>query len=105
MLRSFHYAAYRTLFAELGPHSENPSFQEPWMLFWYAWVSGAYLRSYLEAVGPATILPQDDGQLRVLLETFLLEKALSELRYELNNRPQWTHVAVIGILRALESGA
>ena len=43
-----------------------------------------------------------DEELRVLLETFLLEKALSKLRYEMNNRPEWAHIAVNGILRALE---
>jgi maltose alpha-D-glucosyltransferase/alpha-amylase len=106
MLRSFHYAAYRTVFGEgRDPETHNPSLIEPWVLFWYAWVSGAFLRSYLETIGPATILPTDDTQLATLLDTLLLEKSLSEIRYEVDNRPDWARLAILGLLRVLEDGA
>jgi maltose alpha-D-glucosyltransferase/alpha-amylase len=105
MLRSFHYAAYRTLFGEgREPATENPSMIEPWVLFWYAWVSGTFLRSYLETIGPATVLPTDDRQLAVLLDAVLIEKSLSEIRYELDNRPEWALLAIQGLLHALEHG-
>ena len=34
----------------------------------------------------------------MLLDTFLLEKALYEVRYELNNRPDWVPIPLRGIL-------
>jgi predicted trehalose synthase len=37
-----------------------------------------------------------------LLKVFELEKAVYELRYELNNRPDWVRIPVIGIARMLE---
>ena len=37
-----------------------------------------------------------------LLQVFELEKAVYELRYELNNRPDWVRIPVAGIVRMLE---
>jgi predicted trehalose synthase len=38
-----------------------------------------------------------------LLRVFELEKVVYELRYELNNRPDWVAIPVAGIVRLLES--
>jgi trehalose synthase-fused probable maltokinase len=37
-----------------------------------------------------------------LLKVFELEKAVYELRYELNNRPDWVRIPVLGLARMLE---
>ena len=37
-----------------------------------------------------------------LLSVFELEKAVYELRYELDNRPDWVKIPVAGIARLLE---
>ena len=59
---------------------------------WYEWVSAAFLRAYLER--PATLsCPADPDELALLLDASLLEKALYELAYELNNRPTWVPIA------------
>jgi maltose alpha-D-glucosyltransferase / alpha-amylase len=39
----------------------------------------------------------------MLLDVFLLEKALYELNYELNNRPDWVRIPLHGIVRLLTS--
>jgi predicted trehalose synthase len=39
-----------------------------------------------------------------LLSIFELEKAVYELRYELNNRPDWVRIPVAGIASLLEEG-
>jgi predicted trehalose synthase len=39
-----------------------------------------------------------------MLQVYLLEKAIYELAYELNNRPDWVHVPIDGILTLLEEG-
>jgi maltose alpha-D-glucosyltransferase / alpha-amylase len=107
MIRSFHYAAYTALMREMKDRlaTDNPSYVEPWVLFWYAWTSGAFLGSYLEAAAPGGFLPPTDHQIRVLLDALLLDKALYELRYEMNNRPEWLVIPIQGILQLLEFGA
>jgi maltose alpha-D-glucosyltransferase/alpha-amylase len=106
MLRSFHYAAYTALAGQsAGPVPQNPAFLEPWVLYWYWWVSGAFFQAYREAVEGADLLPPDGPQLETLLDALMLEKALYELRYELNNRPDWVRVPIQGLLHQLESTA
>ena len=46
--------------------------------------------------------PPDASQLRTLLRAYLLEKALYELRYELNNRPDWVKIPLEGILQLVQ---
>ncbi len=104
MLRSYHYAAYTSMYRQDGavPRPENPSFIEPWTLLWYRWVSAEFIRSYLETAGPAGFLPSDRTHVQVLLDGLVLEKAVYELAYEANNRPDWVRVPIKGILQILE---
>ncbi|HEX9237120.1 MAG TPA: maltose alpha-D-glucosyltransferase, partial [Actinomycetota bacterium] len=106
MLRSFHYAAYAALARETAePGFENPAFLEPWALFWYQNVASTFVRAYLESVPPGGILPPEGPQMNVLLDVFMLEKALYELRYELNSRPDWVRIPIHGILQLVETPA
>ncbi len=104
MLRSFHYAAFIALGREPVGVGERPTALEPWVQFWYRWVSATFLRSYLDAAGSAPFLPQDGAQLELLLDTLMLAKAVYELRYEANNRPEWIHIPIRGTLDLLRSG-
>jgi maltokinase len=61
-----------------------------------------FLNRYLERVD-ATLLPSGEAQIANLLSIFELEKAIYELQYELNNRPDWVTIPVAGIRRLLES--
>jgi maltose alpha-D-glucosyltransferase/alpha-amylase len=100
MLRSFNYAATAKLrTGELRP--EDVPFLSRWARYWNLWVSVAFLKSYLEAAGPAGFLPESREELRILLDAHLLEKAVYELGYELNNRPDWVGVPITGILEML----
>jgi maltose alpha-D-glucosyltransferase/alpha-amylase len=47
-------------------------------------------------------IPNDPGDLEILLETFVVEKAIYELNYEMNNRPDWLPIPINGILRQIE---
>ncbi len=113
MLRSFHYAAYTALGDEelrglaRARDMEN---LDRWARFWTAWASAAFLRGYLdearseEAPG-RSFLPAREEQLRILLDAHLLEKAVYELGYELNNRPDWVDVPLLGIRQLMDDGA
>jgi maltose alpha-D-glucosyltransferase/alpha-amylase len=68
-------------------------------------MSAEFLRAYRNAAQGAEFLPSNDDGFRKLLAVLLLDKALYELSYELNNRPAWVRIPLIGILSLpLETG-
>jgi maltose alpha-D-glucosyltransferase/alpha-amylase len=69
-----------------------------WARFWVDCVSATFLKSYLSTAGSASFVPQAQDDLEIQLTTMLLEKALYELRYELNMRPDWVRIPLRGIL-------
>src|SRR5262249_10598810 len=92
MLRSFAYAASASQLlrgVEAPPGWEERARQE-------------FLDGYLERVDQQ-LLPATTEAFRRLLAIFELEKAVYELRYELNNRPSWVVIPVAGIHRLLEA--
>jgi maltose alpha-D-glucosyltransferase/alpha-amylase len=100
MIRSFHYAAQHGLHSleERGAvRTEERAALEPWVRHWYLWVSASFLRGYLDVSDGAAFLPKADAELEGLLTVYLLEKAVYELGYELNNRPGWVHLPLAGI--------
>jgi len=110
MLRSFHYAAHTALRAqtERGTISQHPAaapFLDARLKRWRCWVCAAFLRGYLTAAGDAPFLPRTREEMQVLLDAHLLEKAVYELGYELNNRPDWVRIPVEGILEMLAGEA
>ena len=97
MVRSFSYASQAALRAQqAGP--DKPAGLEAWARFWADSVSAAFLGSYLATAGKASWVPQAQDDLQLQLTTMLLEKALYELRYELNLRPDWVGIPLRGIL-------
>jgi maltose alpha-D-glucosyltransferase/alpha-amylase len=107
MLRSFHYATYNALFFDKsiggGLQPEEQQALEPWARFWYMWVAAVFLKSYLQAASDGSFLPQEPDELEALLDVYLLEKAFYELKYELNNRPDWVRIPLRGILELLDT--
>jgi maltose alpha-D-glucosyltransferase/alpha-amylase len=99
MLRSFSYAALTALGAATQHRPEDYERLEPWAAFWETWVSAVFLRAYFAAVGPTGLLPSIREDVDLLLQTFTLDKAVYELAYELNNRPDWVHIPLAGLLR------
>jgi len=107
MLRSFHYAAYSGLFdfrerrgLVLEEELESIDF---WARFWHFWVSVIFLKAYMEVAINGNFLPESHEELRTLIDMYLLEKAIYEMGYELNNRPEWIKIPLRGILQLLES--
>jgi trehalose synthase-fused probable maltokinase len=105
MLRSFHYAAYTTLYNRESktdsPLREDHKLRR-WTEYWQAWISVRFLKEYLSAAAEARFLPAAEDEFTVLLEAYLLEKAVYELGYELNNRPDWVRLPIQGILQLME---
>ena len=102
MVRSFGYASAIGLGAATQRRPEDLERFQPWASFWERWVSAAFVRAYTNAVDEARLLPADGNASRALLRAFIVDKALYELGYELNNRPEWVHVPLAGLLQLLD---
>jgi trehalose synthase-fused probable maltokinase len=94
MLRSFAYAASAAEMQRGTPAPEG----------WEQRAREAFLAGYFRTVD-AALLPPGQAASEQLLAIFELEKAVYELRYELNNRPDWVRIPVAGILRLLDGPA
>jgi maltose alpha-D-glucosyltransferase/alpha-amylase len=104
MLRSFQYAAYAGLYGQIPgvtARQENLDRLNAAAELWTAWVGAAYIKGYLSTAGAAPFIPESQESLRILLDAFLLEKAVYEVAYELNNRPDWVRIPLAGIAKLL----
>jgi maltose alpha-D-glucosyltransferase / alpha-amylase len=103
MMRSFSYVAFTGL-KECEENAEKSI--EPvemanlgkWALAWQNCASAEFLRAYEETIRKDSDLLPPSSDAQTLLDAFLLEKALYELQYEINNRPAWVHIPLAGIL-------
>ncbi|OHB37469.1 MAG: maltose alpha-D-glucosyltransferase [Planctomycetes bacterium GWA2_39_15] len=102
MIRSFHYAAYASLLKHASVRPEDIPRLETWIGLWYRYVGRTFLKSYLNTAGNASFIPKDREVLNLMLKAYLLEKAIYEIGYELNNRPDWIIIPLRGIKHLLE---
>ena len=109
MVRSFHYAAFAHLLGAACDSAtsvvnaamdrmENPA---AWAENWYAWAASRFLASYFDVAQSGSFLPPSREEISAVLQMHLLEKAVYELGYELNNRPSWAGIPLAGISQLL----
>jgi maltose alpha-D-glucosyltransferase/alpha-amylase len=106
MLRSFHYAAYAPLLEEIRSQEvlqERLNALDVWAQYWQTWVSVTFLKSYLRTSRSASFVPQSREELAVLLDAFVITKAVYELGYELNNRPSWLRIPLQSVSKLLDA--
>jgi maltose alpha-D-glucosyltransferase/alpha-amylase len=101
MVRSFAYAAHVALrtFTRDQPHDEERL--REWARAWHVWVAASFLREYRRTVQGTPIIPADAASCSQLLLGFTLDKAVYEVLYELNSRPEWVRVPLSGIVELL----
>ena len=92
MLRSFAYAASAVEIQRGTPAPEDFELR----------AREAFLAGYFVHID-ATLLPAGEAAIASLLSIYELEKAIYELQYELDNRPDWVSIPVAGITRLLEA--
>jgi maltose alpha-D-glucosyltransferase/alpha-amylase len=97
MVRSFHYAAQVGFLQYSFMYQSDIPFLEPWIKVWYQYIISLFLRSYKNTVKDAPFLPGKEEEFNILFDAFLLQKAVYELGYELNNRPDWIMIPIKGI--------
>ena len=103
MLRSFSYVAFAGLKeyeGNAGKSTPSPATSSltKWAQAWQGYASAEFLRAYQETIAKKAELLPSPREAQTLLDAFVLEKALYELQYELNNRPTWVHIPLAGIL-------
>jgi maltose alpha-D-glucosyltransferase/alpha-amylase len=102
MLRSFAYAA-ETALRSARVRAEDRTRLAPWAEAFRAWVCVSFVRTYLAGIAAEAYCPESPAQARSLLEFHELEKAVYEVDYELNNRPEWLAVPLTGLLRLAQT--
>jgi maltose alpha-D-glucosyltransferase/alpha-amylase len=103
MIRSFHYAVYTVFDKYTRIRPEDMEFLEPWIEIWYKSISWLFLNNYLQEVKDIKIGAADKEGLKTLMQLYMLEKAVYELGYEINNRPNWVVIPIRGINYLLKS--
>ncbi len=104
MVRSFHYAVHAAIL-QVPEQEADAKDLAPWAMTWYRIVANRYLDKYLESMLGTELLPADRAATMRLLRAFILEKAVYELGYELNNRPEWVAIPLQGIRHIVKTYA
>ena len=102
MIRSFHYSAYSPLMQQNYAEEYREEHLEHWAEAWYYYMSRFYLDGYKSTLQDTDLIPDNERDYSVLLDTFLLEIAVGELNSELNHRPLFALVALRGIQAVLD---
>jgi maltose alpha-D-glucosyltransferase / alpha-amylase len=103
MVRSFSYAAWAGLFLFVHNRPEDLERFIPWAKICQTWVSVSFLKGYLETAAGHDFIPSSKPDFFHALLPFIMDKAMYEVKYELNNRPDWLKVPVSGILQYLRA--
>jgi maltose alpha-D-glucosyltransferase/alpha-amylase len=98
MLRSFNYAALTVEGYIAAEHPARAEQAAALLREWEATTAEAFMTGYREAVAGLRSIPADAAEMDALITLFTIEKALYELRYEMENRPDWVRVPLIGLL-------
>jgi maltose alpha-D-glucosyltransferase/alpha-amylase len=102
MMRSFQYGAYSALWQPAMRKQDVP-FLERWADLWYRQMSSIFLQSYLSTTTGAIFIPKNSEDLQIMLEAYLLDKAVYEIGYELNHRPSWVVIPIRGVKHILRA--
>lgn len=95
MMRSFRYATYAAMFSRFG---EDDSSMIPVADLWYHFVSRYFLGAYLETMDGSKLLPSEE-KVNELLQVYSFQKAIYELGYEINNRPDWALIPLQSLVK------
>jgi maltokinase len=101
MIRSFHYAVCSKLYFSSETKGVDPQRLQKAADRWYKLITDAYVDAYMQTMGDISATFGSRTELNFLLQLHLLEKAVYELGYELNGRPDWIRIPLKGIQHVL----
>lgn len=91
MIRSFYYVAYEGFLHDSPVPSPETLSLLPYADFWAHYMSGFFVKAYLQTVQGSSLIPGTPADVQMMLDTYLLERGLFDLNDELNQRPDWVH--------------
>ena len=92
MICSFYYVGYEGFLQTNQVIADDRAQLLPYAEFWSRYMSNFFMEAYLKTVAGSSFIPDQPDDLQMMLETYLLEKAVSDLNDELTNRPNWVRV-------------
>lgn len=101
MLRSFHYAVSTIIFEKCHQLPNQANLIKRWGQYWYRWSCHLFLQGYFGKMIGTDLLPKEQELILLLLKSYMLEKAIYELSYEMNNRPDWIKIPCVGLLELI----
>ena len=103
LFRSFHYAIYATIFnnIDLYKYDQEHLFEAGEIIYQY--LKSVFMETYVTKVQAANLNIGYNQERIFLLKYSMLEKAVYELGYELNSRPQWAVIPLKGISNIINS--
>jgi maltose alpha-D-glucosyltransferase / alpha-amylase len=108
MVQSFYYASQVALRNQMETgmvRAEMLPAMQLWAQFFHTWVSVSFLKQYVATAGDAAFLPKSHQEMQILLDAYLLEKAVYELGYELTHRPNLVDVPMQRVIELLKPPA
>jgi maltose alpha-D-glucosyltransferase/alpha-amylase len=97
MAGSFELAAFKRLLDPASVRESDIDAARPWALHWKTWASASFLRAYLAATAGSPFVPADRESLAMLFDAFVLERALYQLRAELEQPSGGILIPLLGI--------
>ena len=101
MIRSYHYAISAKMFNDPETAKFDPVRVQTAADRWYKLIQQTYMEKYLETFGNPHPLFKNNNEINFLLLIYLLEKAVYELGYEINYRPDWVKIPLKGIVNVI----
>jgi maltose alpha-D-glucosyltransferase / alpha-amylase len=108
MVRSFHYAAHAAVGELHGPKKGRRAQDGRllgWVRVWQQRIGAVFVGAYTRRLEGSGLLPIDAQQSGLLLQSHLLERALYELGFELDNRPEWIRAPLLDLPLLLKEPA
>ncbi len=101
MIRSIFYVAYEGFINSTHITPDKQKDFLPLADFWAFYMSGFFMREYVHCLSDTHLVPSDEEEFRILVQTYVLENTLHHLIYELNNRPEFAIVPLTMISNVL----
>jgi maltose alpha-D-glucosyltransferase/alpha-amylase len=103
MLRSFDYVANAALLDNQIFGEKEQLYLKKFIAPWVEYISKLFLNSYIENAMHKEFIPVSKEEQKILLNVLLIEKVISEINYEINNRPTWIPIPLNGLISLLHN--
>lgn len=101
MIRSMHYAIYMGYFEKVSEREEDKKLFDPWLESWYKNICNQFITSYIDNSEGSGYIPELKEELEGLMNVYIIEKAVYEIGYEMNNRPDWSIIPLRGLIEII----